>query len=73
MQQLTGYGWGYYCVSKDYTTNFYFDRMRKGTHIIEKEYYVDREGSYETGTCTVQCAYAPEFMARDRSLTIKVR
>lgn len=73
VQQLTGYGWGYYCVSKDYTTNFYFDRMRKGTHIIEKEYYVDREGSYETGTCTVQCAYAPEFMARDRSLTIKVR
>ncbi len=73
VQQLTGYGWGYYCTSKDYTTNFYFDRMKKGTHIIEKEYYVDREGSYETGTCTVQCAYAPEFMARDRSLTIKVR
>lgn len=72
VQQLTGYGWGYYCTSKDYTTNFYFDRMSKGTHIIEKEYYVDREGSYGTGICTVQCAYAPEFVARDRAQTITV-
>jgi len=72
VEQLTGYGWGYYCTSKDYTTNFYFDRMRKGTYTIEKEYYVDRAGAYSTGTCTVQCAYAPEFAARDRSLRIEV-
>lgn len=73
VQQLTGYGWGYYCTLKDYTTNFYFDSMKKGIYIIEKEYYVDREGSYETGTCTVQCAYSPEFMARDGAQTITVR
>lgn len=72
VEQLTGYGWGYYCTSKDYTTNFYFDGMRKGVHVIEKEYYVDREGAYSTGTCTVQCAYAPEFTARDRSQRIEV-
>lgn len=73
VQQLTGFGRGYYCTSKDYTTNFYFDCMRKGTYIIEKEYYVDRAGSYETGMCTVQCAYAPEFMARDKAWSITVR
>lgn len=72
VEQLTGYGWGYYCVAKDYTTNFYFDGIRKGTHVIEKEYYVDREGAYSTGTCTVQCAYAPEFAARDRSLKMEI-
>ena len=70
--QLSGYHWGYYIAPKDQATNYYFDMMRKGTHIVEKEYYVDRAGRYETGTCTVQCAYSPEYSARARSLTFVV-
>ena len=72
VSQLSGYHWGYYIAPKDQATNYYFDMMRKGTHIVEKEYYVDRAGRYETGTCTVQCAYSPEFSARARSLTFIV-
>ena len=70
--QLSGYHWGYYIAPKDQATNYYFDLMRKGTHIVEKEYYVDRAGRYESGTCTVQCAYSPEYSARARSLTFVV-
>lgn len=68
--QLSGYHGGYYCSPKDYTTNYYFDQFRKGTHVVETEYFIDREGSYQTGTCTVQCAYAPEFSGRAPAIVI---
>lgn len=71
-RQLSGYAWGYYCQPKDNATNFFFDRMAKGRHVIETDYFVDRSGSYLTGTCVVQCAYAPEFMARAKAAAINV-
>lgn len=73
VSQLSGYRSGYYCAPKDNATCYYFDLMPKGTHVIETEYYIDRAGKYETGTCTVQCAYAPEYSARAASLTIEVK
>lgn len=73
VSQLSGYRYGYYCAPKDYSTNYYFDRLSKGTHVIETEYYIDRAGRYETGTCTVQCAYSPEYSARTISQTIEVK
>ena len=73
LKQLSGYHWGYYIAPKDNATNYYFDRMAKGTHIVEAEYYVDRVGTYETGTCVVQCAYAPEYSARAKAQVIEVR
>ena len=75
VKQLSGYDWrgGYYCTPKDYTTSYFFDMLPKGRHTIETEYYVDREGTYETGTCTVQCAYSPEFRGTTKSLTITVQ
>ena len=74
VKQLSGYNWqgGYYCSPRDNTTNYFFDRLPKGKHVIETEYYIDRAGQYETGTCTVQCAYAPEYRGTTRSQTIKV-
>jgi hypothetical protein len=72
-QQLSGYRWGYYCSPKDYTTNYYFDRLAKGKHQIETEYYIDRIGSYQTGTCTVLCAYAPEYSARTTGKVLVVK
>ena len=73
VDQLSGYRSGYYLATKDYTTTFYFNRMAKGTHVMEKTYYIDREGTYQTGTCKAQCAYAPEFSATSHSLNIVVK
>ena len=73
IRQLSGYQNGAYCTPKDYTTNYYYHQLSKGKHVIETEYYVDRSGIYETGTCTVQCAYAPEFRGMTPSLTIEVK
>ena len=71
--QLSGYNGAYYCAPKDNTTNYYFDRLSKGKHVVETEYYVDRKGVYQTGTCTVQCAYSPEFAARTKAIVLSVK
>ena len=73
VKQLSGYHWGYYIAPRDNTTSYYFDRMAKGTHVVETEYYIDRVGTYETGTCTVQCAYAPEYSGRAGGKVLEVR
>lgn len=70
--QLSGYGRGYYCAPKDNATDYFFDCLSKGKHVIETEYYVDRPGLYHTGTCTAQCAYSPEFTGRAPSLTLNI-
>ena len=72
VRQLSGYYRGSYCAPKDYSTNYYFDCLSKGTHVIENEYYVDRAGIYETGSCVVECAYSPEFRAVTKSQTLKI-
>lgn len=72
VQQLSGYHRGAYCSPKDNATCYYYDVLPKGKHVIETEYYLDRAGRYETGTCTVQCAYAPEFRGTTHSQTITI-
>ena len=74
VNQLSGYQWnlGCYVSPRDNTTNFYFDRLSKGKHIVEMEYYVDRKGDYQGGTCTAKCAYSPEFGGRTEAYEIKV-
>ena len=73
VNQLSGYHWGYYISPRDCSTNYYFDRLSKGKHVVETEYYIDRAGTYETGTCTASCAYSPEFRGVAKSQTIEVR
>ena len=74
VNQLSGYQWnlGCYVSPRDNTTNFYFDRLSKGKHIVEMEYYVDRKGDYQGGTCTAKCAYSPEFGGRTETYELKV-
>ena len=73
VNQLSGYHWGYYISPKDCSTNYYFDILPKGTHVIETTYYIDRKGDYETGSCTVQCAYSPEYYGRAKSQKLTVK
>ena len=72
VKQLSGYHNGAYCSPKDNATHYFYYGISKGKHVIETEYYIDRAGTYETGTCTVGCAYAPEYRATTPSMTLKV-
>ena len=71
--QLSGYNNGYIVSTRDNATNYYFLKLKKGKHVIKTEYYIDRVGEYETGLCTIQCAYAPEYSATTGSSTIVVK
>lgn len=74
VSQLSGYQWGMECYvsPKDNTTNFYFDRLSKGKHFVEMEYYVDRKGDYQSGSCTAECTYSPEFGGRTEAYKMTV-
>lgn len=76
LSQLSGYrvsgGIGFYEEIKDASTNFFFDRLKKGTYVLEVNYRVSRSGEYEAGLATLQCAYAPEYSAHSSSMKITV-
>ncbi|MBO4999230.1 MAG: alpha-2-macroglobulin, partial [Bacteroidaceae bacterium] len=63
---LSGYRWnrnmGYYQETKDASTSFYMDMLRKGTHVLEYEVYITSSGRYSQGIATAQSVYAPEFV-----------
>lgn len=65
MATLSGYRWGgglgYYQATKDASTSFFIDQMRKGIYVIEYQVYINRSGVYQAGIATIQSAYAPEF------------
>lgn len=74
---LSGYRWdhgiGYYVAVKDASTNFFFDQLGKGVHVLEYSYRVSRAGSYETGLATIQSAYAPEYASHSASMRVVVK
>lgn len=70
---LSGYryqnGLGYYRQIRDDRTEYYFDRMPKGTYVIEEDWLISRAGNYQMGSTVIKCLYAPEyqsFTASDR-------
>jgi hypothetical protein len=73
VRQLSGYQQGAYVSPKDAATHYFYYGLAKGKHEIYTEYYIDRAGHYETGTCTVGCAYAPEYRATAPSQTLNIK
>lgn len=76
LQAVSGFRWGnglgYYQATKDASTQFFIDQMRKGTYVIEYQVYVNRTGEYQAGIATVQSAYAPEFGGHARGYRVMV-
>lgn len=64
---------GYYRITHDNNTEYFFDHLAKGTHVIETDYYIDRTGTYQQGSCTVACTYAPEYRALQAPTPIVVK
>ena len=72
-----GYTWregiGYYHVAKDASEQFFFEQLPQGTYVVEYSAYVTRSGDYAGGISTLQCLYAPEFVAHSAGQRIKVK
>ena len=73
---VSGYRWnryiGYYQETKDSSTSFYLDQMRKGTYKLEYEVYITSSGRYVQGIATVQSVYAPELVGHGTSCVLIV-
>ncbi len=73
---LSGYKWqgglGYFESTKDASTNFFFDYLRKGTYVFEYPLFVTHTGNFSNGVTTIQCMYAPEFNAHSEGVRISV-
>ncbi len=74
---LSGYkyqgGLGYYESTKDVSTNFFFDYLRKGTYVFEYPVFVTAKGNFSNGISTIQCMYAPEFSSHSEGIRVTVK
>lgn len=65
-------GLGYYETTKDASTNFFFDQLRKGTYVFEYSLFVSHTGTFSNGVTTIQCMYAPEFTSHSEGIKVNV-
>ena len=66
-------GFGYYESTKDASTNFFFNRLPKGTYVFEYPVFITHAGNYSAGITTIQCMYAPEFTGHSEGVRVKVK
>lgn len=73
---LSSYKWqgglGYYETTKDASTNFFFDYVRRGTYVFEYALFVTHTGNFSNGITTIQCMYAPEFTSHSEGVRVNV-
>jgi len=65
-------GLGYYESTKDVSTNFFFDHLRKGKYVFEYPVFVQQKGNFSNGIATIQCMYAPEFSSHSEGVRVVV-
>lgn len=74
---LSSYSWrngiGYYQVTKDASTFFFLDQLRKGKHVLEYDTFIMAEGEYLQGIVSAQSVYAPEFGGHSVSQRMRVK
>lgn len=72
---LSGYRWqgglGYYESTRDASTDFFFNTLRRGTYVFEYPLFITHEGDFSNGITTIQCMYAPEFTAHSEGVRLK--
>ena len=75
--QVSGYhyqgGLGYYMAVRDAHTDYFFDRLPKGTYVLEETSFIDRTGSYTSGLTTLHCLYAPEYNSHTKAERLEIR
>ena len=66
-------GLGYYRSVENSTTKLYFYRIGKGNYFIDGDFWVSQSGEYTSAPSTIQCMYAPEFVATAPAQWIKIK
>ena len=66
-------GLGYYCSVENSATKLYFYRIGKGSYFIDHDFWVSQSGEFTSAPSTIQCMYAPEFVAKAPAQWIKIK
>lgn len=74
---LSGYkrqdGLSYYESTKDAATNFFIDRLRKGTYVFEYDLRANNAGVFTNGISTIQSMYAPEMNSHSEGIIVRIQ
>jgi hypothetical protein len=74
---LSGWRWGdgvgWYVAVRDASTQLFFERLPRGTHVFEYSLRAAHRGTASSGFATIQSRYAPEFSAHSESIPVEVR
>ncbi|TDW47050.1 TonB-dependent SusC/RagA subfamily outer membrane receptor [Flavobacterium sp. 270] len=65
-------GLGFYMSTKDAATHLFFDKINKGTYVIEYDIRVNNSGEFSNGITTIESMYAPEFTSHTKGIRVKV-
>ena len=65
-------GLGYYESTKDASTDFFFGRLPKGTHVFEYTLFTGQAGNFSNGVTSIECMYAPEFSYHSEGIRVNV-
>jgi TonB-dependent SusC/RagA subfamily outer membrane receptor len=63
---------GFYKSTKDAATHFFFDKINKGTYVLEYDIRVNNKGNFSNGISTIQSMYAPEFSSHTKGIKVQV-
>jgi len=66
-------GLWYYESTKDTSTDFFMERLNKGTYVFEYPLVVNLRGDFSAGITTIQCMYAPEFTSHSKGIRVEVK
>jgi uncharacterized protein YfaS (alpha-2-macroglobulin family) len=64
---------GYYEVTKDMATHFYFGYLPKGTFVFEYPVRIVHKGDFSAGITNIECMYAPEFASHSEGVRVVVK
>lgn len=77
VRALSGYAWmeglWAYRSLHDAASDFFIEKVGKGTHTFSEEYFVDRSGTFSGGVPKAVCVYAPYFCGTGESRTFNVK
>jgi hypothetical protein len=68
-----GDGAGWYLAIRDASTQLFFERLPRGTHVFEYSLRAAHRGEASSGFATIQSRYVPEFSAHSKSVSLEVR
>ena len=68
-----GDGAAWYVAIRDASTQLFFERLPRGTHVFEYSLRAAHRGMASSGFATIRSRYAPEFSAHSGSIGVEVK